>query len=299
MVILITGGNGQLGRELSRILETGESELGKLPAPYEAATVHVMDEERLDITDGDGVASWFSCNRPALVFNCAAMTDVDGCETNEEKAYRINAEGPANLAKASEKSGSRLIHVSTDYVFSGNATRPYREEDDPAPATAYGRTKLAGEQAVSALCADSCICRTAWLYGYDGHNFPKTILRLARERGRLDVVDDQVGNPTCAVDLAYQMALLAVSGERGIFHCTCAGEPVSWHSFAERILCDAGLASVSVQPCTSASFPRPAHRPAYSALDNGRLRATIGDSMRRWDEALDRFMANYLAMEAR
>ncbi|MDD3904837.1 MAG: NAD(P)-dependent oxidoreductase, partial [Sphaerochaeta sp.] len=173
---------------------------------------------------------------------------------------------------------------------------PYVESDTPSPNTAYGRTKLAGEQLVMQHCTDSCICRTAWLYGYQGNNFVKTMLHLAREKGALTVVIDQVGNPTCAVDLAYQMVLLGASSEKGIFHCTCNGSPVSWHAFAERIIADANL-SVFVKPCTTSEFPRPARRPAFSALDNAHLRSTIGDSMRSWDVALDHFMIGYLAKE--
>ncbi|MFA5672577.1 MAG: sugar nucleotide-binding protein, partial [Synergistaceae bacterium] len=151
-------------------------------------------------------------------------TNVDGCEGNEDAAYQVNAIGPRNLALACEKYGCRLLHVSTDYVFAGNGSKPYVETDEPAPNTAYGRSKLAGEQHVLENCKDSCICRTAWLYGYVGNNFVKTMLRLARDKGQLTVVDDQVGNPTSAVDLAWQMVLLAASEETGIFHCTCNGE---------------------------------------------------------------------------
>jgi dTDP-4-dehydrorhamnose reductase len=201
-----------------------------------------------------------------------------------------------NLAVASRKHGSRLLHVSTDYVFDGLGTRPYVETDESAPNTAYGRTKLAGENAVMDSCGNSCICRTAWLYGYVGNNFVKSMLRLARENGRLKVVGDQVGNPTSAVDLAYQLVLLGASTETGIFHCTCGGDPVSWHAFAERIVERAGL-SVPVESCTTDEFPRPARRPAYSALENRHLHDTIGNSMRDWREALDSFMEHYLEQE--
>lgn len=296
MNILITGSNGQLGSELQKILREGLSELGTLPLFYAGCRVVAIDVDVLDITNLNEVLSFFDSEKPDLVFNCAAMTNVDGCETNEGVAHAVNAEGPANLAKACDRYNSRLIHVSTDYVFSGDGNRPYSENDLPSPNTAYGRTKLAGEQAVSLYCKDSCICRTAWLYGYEGNNFVKTMLRLAREKGSLTVVDDQVGNPTCAVDLAYQMALLGASRETGIFHCTCNGSPVSWHAFAERIVKDAGL-DVPVKACTTTEFPRPARRPAYSALDNARLRSSIGDSMRAWDVALDSFMEKYLARE--
>jgi dTDP-4-dehydrorhamnose reductase len=296
MNILITGSNGQLGSELKKILREGLSELGTLPLFYTGCRVTALDVDILDITNLNMVLSFFDSEKPDLVFNCAAMTNVDGCETNEETAYKVNATGPANLATACDRYNSRLLHVSTDYVFSGDGNRPYTEKDMPSPTTAYGRTKLAGEIAVLQNCKNSCICRTAWLYGYEGNNFVKTMLRLAKEKGTLTVVDDQVGNPTCAVDLAYQLVLLGSSSLKGIFHCTCNGSPVSWHAFAERIVKDAGL-DVPVLACTTDQFPRPAKRPAYSALDNAHLKSTIGDSLREWDVALDSFMKSYLAKE--
>lgn len=296
MSILITGAKGQLGNELTKILGEGTSELGVLPLFYAQAKVIPVDVDELDITDLPAVLAFLALHKPSLVINCAAMTNVDGCETNEDGAYQVNAIGPKNLAMACEKHGSRLLHVSTDYVFSGDGTQPYGENDGPAPNTAYGRTKLAGERFVLSHCPDSCICRTAWLYGYVGNNFVKTMLRIAREKGSLTVVNDQVGNPTSAVDLAYQLLLLGASSETGIFHCTCNGEPVSWFDFASRIVSAAGL-DVPVHGCTTAEFPRPARRPAYSALDNSRLRSTIGDSMRDWKVALDSFMEEYLVME--
>lgn len=296
MTILITGAKGQLGNELTKILGEGTSELGVLPLFYAQSKVISVDVDELDITDLPLVLSFFSRYTPDLVFNCAAMTNVDGCETDEEAAYQVNALGPKNLAIACEQYGSRLLHVSTDYVFSGDGSSPYKESDEPSPNTAYGRTKLAGEGFVLSHSSNSCVCRTAWLYGYVGNNFVKTMLRLAREKGTLTVVNDQVGNPTSAVDLAYQLLLLGASTEKGIFHCTCSGEPVSWFDFASRIVSVAGI-DIPVHGCSTAEFPRPALRPAYSALDNSRLRSTIGDSMRDWNVALDSFMEKYLILE--
>lgn len=296
MTILITGAKGQLGNELTKILGEGTSSLGVLPLFYAQSRVISVDVDELNITDLPLVLSFFSKYTPDLVFNCAAMTNVDGCETDEEAAYQVNAIGPKNLAIACEQYGSRLLHVSTDYVFSGDGSSPYLESDDPSPNTAYGRTKLAGEKFVASHCSNNCICRTAWLYGYVGNNFVKTMLRLAREKGSLTVVNDQVGNPTSAVDLAYQLLLLGASSEKGIFHCTCNGEAVSWFDFASRIISLACL-SVPIHGCSTAEFPRPALRPAYSALDNSRLRSTIGDSMRDWKVSLDSFMEKYLILE--
>ena len=296
MRILITGSLGQLGSELRRIINGGASVLGVLPAIYHDAELLTVDVDDLDITDSDAVDAYFDEYRPSLVFNCAAYTNVDGCESDEETAYRVNALGVKHLARACAHLGSRLIHLSTDYVFSGEGTVPYTESDKPDPRTAYGRTKRAGEEFVLGYCPDSIVCRTAWLYGHEGGNFVKTMLRLAREKGELTVVSDQVGNPTCAVDLAWQLVLLAASSERGVFHATGNGEPVSWHTFAKRIVSQAGL-DVPVHPCTTDEFPRPARRPAFSALDNKRLRDTIGDSMREWTVALDSFLEEYLKKE--
>jgi dTDP-4-dehydrorhamnose reductase len=293
MRILITGSEGQLGSELGRVISRGASELGVLPAIYNDVELLTVDVDELDITNEEAVDRYFVEHRPSLVFNCAAYTNVDGCESDEEGAYRVNALGAKHLAQACAHHDSRLIHLSTDYVFSGDATVPYAESDKPDPRTAYGRTKLAGEQFVLEHCQDSIVCRTAWLYGHEGNNFVKTMLRLAEEHGRLTVVSDQVGNPTSAVDLAWQLVLLAASTERGIIHATGNGAPVSWHTFAQKIVSQAGL-DVPVHPCTSDEYPRPARRPAFSALDNKRLRDTIGDSMREWTIALDSFLEEYL-----
>jgi dTDP-4-dehydrorhamnose reductase len=296
MTILITGAKGQLGNELCKIVGGGVSEREKLPLFYTQSRIIAVDVDELDITSSEAVDSFFEKHKPNLVFNCAAMTNVDGCEGDEVVAYLVNAVGPKNLAVACERHAARLMHISTDYVFDGLGTKPYVESDVTAPNTAYGRSKLAGEQLVLASCRNSCICRTAWLYGYAGNNFVKTMLWLAREKGQLTVVDDQVGNPTSAVDLAWQLVLLAASEETGIFHCTCNGDAVSWNAFAKRIMEKAGLA-VEVKACTTAEFPRPAKRPAYSALENRHLRETIGDSMRDWKEALDSFLEHYLEQE--
>lgn len=298
MRILITGSAGQLGSELKKIIESGTSELGVLPKLYHDAELLTVDVDELDISNEEAVDAYFVEYTPSLVFNCAAYTNVDGCEADEQSAYRINALGPKYLATACARRRGRLIHLSTDYVFSGEASSPYSEGDRPNPRTAYGRTKLAGEEFVLEHCPDSIVARTAWLYGYEGSNFVKTMLRLAGERGELTVVSDQVGNPTSAVDLAWQLVLLAASSERGIFHATCNGDAVSWHAFAQRIVDTAGLA-VPVHPCTTDEYPRPARRPAYSALENGRLRTTIGDSMREWTLALDSFLERYLRQKER
>jgi dTDP-4-dehydrorhamnose reductase len=296
MIIMITGAHGQLGTELIRQLKAGRSELGDLPVSYFQSTVLAVDIDQLDICSESAVHTYFEHHKPDLVINCAAMTDVDGCESNEELAYKVNALGPKYLAIACERYGARLLHISTDYVFRGDSKHAYAEDDIPSPVTAYGRTKLAGERFVQENCINSCICRTSWLYGYEGNNFVKTMLYLAAERDSLKVVDDQIGNPTCAVDLSYQLLLLGADSETGIFHCTGNGTPVSWYDFTQRIFKIADI-DIPVFPCSTDEFPRPARRPAYSALDNAHLRASIGDSIRPWDIALKQFLTSYLNKE--
>jgi dTDP-4-dehydrorhamnose reductase len=232
MKILVTGAHGQLGTELKTILEKGESELGSLPQACQGCQVTAVDSDVLDITDREVVLKYIGEGGYGVVLNCAAMTNVDACEAHEDVAYRVNALGAENLAKACKANGARLVHVSTDYVFSGDGGAPYREDDPTGPLGAYGRTKLAGEKLVLEADPDAVVCRTAWLYGYVGNNFPKKIMKLAGGKGRLKVVTDQKGDPTCAVDLAFQMVTLAASKENGIFHCTCegrSGEPVWLH----------------------------------------------------------------------
>ena len=206
MRILITGSRGQLGNELRRCLESGRSEIGPVPACYAGADVDYVDYGELDISDAAAVDAWFAERGPYdLVVNCAAVTNVDGCESDEEGAYRVNATGAENMARAAAACGGKVVHVSTDYVFPGTDPEPRREDDPVGPISAYGRTKLAGEQLVMAACPRTFVVRTAWLYGYVGKNFVKTMLRLAREHGRISVVADQLGNPTSANDLAHEI----------------------------------------------------------------------------------------------
>ncbi|MBE1877116.1 dTDP-4-dehydrorhamnose reductase [Myceligenerans pegani] len=223
-----------------------------------------------------------------VVVNCAAWTAVDDAETHEAEAFAVNAVGAANLAQACTTAGARLVHVSTDYVFDGAATVPYAEDAAVAPRSAYGRTKAAGEWAVRAEAPGSLIVRTAWLYGAGGGCFPKTMARLATEKDRLSVVDDQVGQPTWTRDLAELIVrLVAADAPAGTYHGTSSGA-VSWFGFTERIVVSSG-AEVKLEPTTSEAFPRPAPRPAYSVLGHAALEAVgvtpIGDWAERWDAA--------------
>lgn len=295
MKILITGSYGQLGNELRRCLETMKAEIGPLSSVYSDAEVDYIDYDSLDISNGHAVAAWFADHGPYdLVINCAAITNVDGCESGEAAAYKVNALGPMHLARASASCGAKLVHVSTDYVFPGTDPTPRCEDDAVCPVSAYGRTKWAGELLAVDASPRTFIVRTAWLYGYVGKNFAKTMMRLAREHGSISVVSDQVGNPTSANDLAYEILKIAETEEYGTYHCTNEGE-CSWFDFASAVVDAAGI-PCEKEALTSAEykkrFPASADRPAFSGLDNKHLRETVGNEMRPWREALATYMEN-------
>ena len=291
MKILITGNKGQLGSELSGILKGMRSELGPVPEVYAKAEVIGLDIDELDLADAEAVDGFAAAHRNEpfdLIVNCAAMTNVDACETDYEAALKGNAIAPGNIAKFAEEQGAKLLHISTDYVFSGKSDIPYKEDDVPDPVTAYGKSKLLGERNVLEACSRAFIVRTAWLYGKTGHNFVKTIIKLATEKTRINVVYDQVGNPTNANDLAHHILKIAQGTDYGIYHVTGNGI-CSWHEFAVEIVRLSGL-DCEVAPVTTEEFPRPAPRPAYSAMENARLRDSVGDEMRPWKEALAAFI---------
>lgn len=295
MKILITGAGGQLGTELRRQLTQGNCALGAIPEKLTRATVIATDigvegMESLDITDRRALITFVCNHQPDAIISCAAFTNVDGCETNRDAAFKVNALGARNLAMAAEQVGAKLLHVSTDYVFSGaaNGEIPLDETAQPAPVSAYGATKLLGEEYVRTLCSRYFIVRTAWLYGYVGKNFVYTMLNAGKKFDKLTVVNDQLGNPTNAEDLAYHLLKLCVSKEYGVYHCT--GEGVcSWYDFTQEIMRLSGI-STQVLPCTSdeyaAAHPAAARRPAWSALENRMLACTVGNEMRPWQEAL-------------
>ncbi len=294
MRILITGSKGQLGNELKRLLETGNAEIGAIAAEYHNAQVDYIDYDVLDITDEEAVSAWFANRAYDIVINCAAMTNVDGCETAEEAAYAVNAKGPENLARACEKQGAKFVQVSTDYVFPGTDPTPRTEQDQTGPISAYGRSKLAGELAVQKACSRFFIVRTAWLYGYVGKNFVKTMINLGKTKDEISVVDDQLGNPTSANDLAYEILKIALTENYGIYHCTNEGT-CSWADFSAAIMQGAHL-TCKVNRCTSAEYkamnPASADRPAYSSLENEHLKNTIGNEMRTWQDALNTYLKN-------
>lgn len=287
MKILITGAKGQLGTELIHQLEDGECSIGALPNCLLGATIIAADLPELDLANRNAVLSFFAQQAPNIVINCAAFTNVDLCETETDTAFAANAIAARNLAIACEEIGAKLVHVSTDYVFDGNATSPINETALPNPQSVYGLTKLLGETYIQDFCSRWFIVRTSWLYGKYGNNFVKTMLRVTRENKAAKVVNDQLGCPTNAEDLAYHLLKLAASSEYGIYHCS--GEGVcSWYDFTCEIVKLWGI-DATITPCTTDEFPRPAKRPAYSALDNAMLRLIIGNEMRTWQDALANF----------
>ena len=295
MKIVVVGANGQLGKEICKQLETKTSSLGNIPKQMENAQVVGTDVlcdnmKNLDITDKKAVVSFIKKEKPDIVINCAAFTNVDLCETQSESAFNLNSLGPRNLARACDKVSARLVHVSTDYVFSGVSDVPFCEYDVPNPQSVYGKTKLLGEKYVETFCKKHFIVRTSWLYGKFGNNFVKTISKIAAEKGELKVVDDQVGNPTNAEDVAYHILKIATTSEYGLYNCTGNGI-CSWYEFACKIVELAGI-NANVSPCTTEEFPRPAKRPAYSALENNMLKLTVGDEMRNWKIALQSYFEN-------
>lgn len=295
MKVLITGCKGQLGTELQKQLMQGFSEIGPLPEKFKNATVIATDVDTLDITDRTEVMAFVRRHQPDVIISCAAYTNVDGCEQHPEDAFKVNALGPRNLAMAADKVGARIIHVSTDYVFSGNGNHPLDESELPHPVSVYGKTKLLGEQYVQQFCHRHFIVRTAWLYSYTGKNFVFTMMNAGKKFGKLTVVNDQLGNPTNAVDLAHHLLKLALTHEYGVYHCTGNGI-CSWYDFASEIIRLSGTPA-TVEPCTSAEYaknnPNAASRPAWSALENRMLACTVGDEMRNWKDALACFFQNY------
>ncbi len=279
---LITGANGMLGVDATTLLRDRGHE------------VTTTDRDTLDITDEAAVRDAVAGHD--VVLNCAAHTAVDDAESSEAVAFDVNALGAAVLARAAREHGVRLVQISTDYVFDGDAVEPYAADHLPRPRSAYGRTKAAGEWAVRAEHPeDHLVVRTAWLYGAHGSCFPRTIARVARERGTVSVVDDQVGQPTWTRDVADLVErLVRAEAPAGAYHAVSSGQ-ASWFDFARSVCASAGLGADVVSPTTSAEFVRPAPRPAYSVLSHDSLERVgvepIGDWRARWDAAADGVLA--------
>ncbi len=291
MRILITGGLGQLGRDVSQVLDQEHEVLA-------------CGSKALDIGSQDAVNAAIERHSPDILINCAAYTAVDNCEQEKELAWQVNARGPENLAKAMEARGGRLIHISTDYVFDGSkpTTEHYIETDPVSPLSEYGSSKLAGEQAVTSLSSNHLILRTAWLYGMQGKNFLKTMLRLALAdpAREVKVVNDQHGSLTWTATLARQIQAVLPPDLQGIVHATAEGAS-TWYQGACYFL-EAMEVPHNLAPCTTAEYPTPAHRPKNSILENKRLKEAGLSVFPSWQEDIDDFVRRYrkeLLAEAR
>jgi len=280
--ILVVGAGGMLGRELARLLDNEGRNI------VEADQAAGEGQVKIDITDAFAVEKLLAEVRPSVVYNCAAFTDVDGAEQHKELAHQVNGQGPGNLASGCLTMNSLLVHVSTDYVFAGDARKPYKPDDATFPQTAYGSSKLAGERAIQSIGGEWLIVRTSWLFGKEGANFVKTILKLAGQKDSLKVVNDQIGCPTYASDLAQCLTNLTAKGARGIYHF-CNGPSCSWYDFAKEAVDLAGF-DCQVLPCSSSEYPRPARRPAYSVLDCSTTFELLGEPSRPWPDVLRQYI---------
>lgn len=284
MKIVVTGANGQLGRSIRR-----------LSVEHHELDFIFTDIDSLDIGNRDAVLAFAETHPVDFIVNCAAYTAVDKAEEEEVQCRRINTDAVAYLGEAAQHIGARILHVSTDYVFGGDSYMPYRESDPVSPTSVYGRTKLAGEKALSAVCPDAIIVRTAWLYSEYGHNFMKTMLRLGAERPEIRVVNDQIGSPTYAGDLAEAILSLLEKerqGEQnsGIYHYTNEGV-CSWYDFAHSIIRIAGLPA-KVIPIPTREYPTAAKRPAYSVLSKEKIKREYHWVIPHWEDSLRKCLAN-------
>jgi dTDP-4-dehydrorhamnose reductase len=277
MKVVVVGSKGMLAQDLIPIIAKGHKTLS-------------FDKNQVDITDKKSVFELVGENKPDLVINCAAYNQVDQAETDREAAFRVNAYGVQQLALACEEFGSALCHFSTDYVFDGKSGRPYRPDDEPNPITVYGESKRAGEVFVQSILNRYYLIRTSSLYGRGGNNFVYAILRLAKKKEPLRVVEDQRMSPTWTVNLAQGAAKLIHSGKFGVYHLTDRTQGgISWFEFATEILKVKGLRN-EIQPTTSQEFIRPAKRPAYSVLDTSLFTLCCGYKPMPWQESLKRFL---------
>jgi len=284
MKILITGYKGMLGLDLVNILENENQH-----------ELILTDIEELDITNLEEVREMFKDEKPEAVINVAAYTDVDGCETNRELAYNVNAIGPKNLAIVSNEIGAKLLHISTDYVFPGNNTEPYMEEDKTGPQSYYGETKLHAEKFIEKNMKNYFIVRTAWLYGINGKNFVKTMLNLAKNNNEICVVNDQRGSPTFTVDLAKAIAELLKTDKYGTYNVTNSSE-CTWYDFAKNIF-ELANVDVKVKPVTTDEYPTPAKRPEYSVLSHEKWNNSGFTPLRNFKDALKEYLELELANE--
>jgi dTDP-4-dehydrorhamnose reductase len=280
--ILVVGAKGMLGRDLVETL--------RLSFPRDEITG--WDVEEIDIQEEGNTVSLIRSFKPGVIVHLAAYTDVDRCELDEKKAFAINAEGVKHVALGAVRCGAKVVTLSTDYIFDGKKGSPYLEEDPPNPLNVYGRSKWKGEQYVQELARDALIIRTQWLYGKHGRNFVASILRQAREKGVLSVVNDQVGSPTYTIDLSHVIALLIEREARGIFH-VANSDSCTWYHYARTILKLSGIEGVKIVPISSKELAYPAVRPAYSVLNTEKLKRETGLTLRPWMEALKEYLSSY------
>jgi dTDP-4-dehydrorhamnose reductase len=280
--ILVVGARGMLGRDLMSILHSS----------FSKDEIIGWDIEEIDIRKEDESITKIEKLRPEILIHLAAYTDVDGCELDKEKAFAVNAEGTRHVAMAASKCHAKMVYLSTDYVFDGEKREPYLENDPPHPLNVYGHSKLKGEQYVQEWVKDSLIIRTQWLYGPFGKNFVDSILRQAREKDVLSIVNDQIGSPTYTADLAKAISGLIQFGARGVFH-VANSDLCTWYTFGRAILELSGVNRVRVVPISSKELARPAARPSYSALNCQKLAKETGLTMRPWSEALKDYLSTY------
>jgi dTDP-4-dehydrorhamnose reductase len=276
MKILVTGAGGMLGSDLVRRFSEGHEVTG-------------VTRHNFDILKEREIRAFLAGVSPDWVVHSAAYTNVDGCEKEPDKAYRVNSDGARDVARACWSVGARMLYVSTDYVYDGTKGGPYVETDQPGPLNVYGKSKLKGEQEVLRVLPDALIVRTSWLYGHNGPNFVEAILGQVGKKDELRVVDDQVGNPTYTQDLADGIARLVEAGASGVVHVSNEGM-CSWYGYARKILELAGVTDIKVRPVTTAELGRPAARPACSALLNDRYYNITGHRLRVWEEALKDYL---------
>lgn len=281
--IMVTGAGGMLGSELTAQLLEEKTDTALFSWPEQ-----ITGSDKLDITDENAVKNAFANIKPQILFNCSAYTDVDRAEEQTELANKVNGTAVDILAEQCRQYNAIFVHISTDYVFDGNAKTPYLPDHPTNPQTAYGKSKLLGENKITQSGCKHIIIRTSWLYGPGGKNFVKTIVNLARQKGQLKVVNDQFGCPTCTADLAKCMISLANQAPQGIYHF-CSPPVCTWYDFAVKALKFASI-NCDVRPCDSKEFPRPAKRPAYSALDVTQTQKYLNWKIPDWQQSLQKYI---------
>lgn len=281
MVVLVTGANGQLGQSLQFVAPN-----------YPGLEFVFCSSSDLDIADADNCEAVFAKIKPDFCINAAAYTAVDKAETEEAKAHLINVIGAQNIAVACKNQGTILLHISTDFVFDGEKNTPYTEDDFPNPTGAYGQTKLDGEKAIQSVFEKYYVIRTSWVYSQFGNNFMKTMLRIASERDSISVVNDQVGTPTNAVDLAEALVTIILNNknEFGIYNFSNEGQ-CSWYDFAKKIF-EINNDNISLTPIPTTGFPTPAKRPKYSVLDKGKIKKAFSIAIQDWDQSIEKALGH-------